>query len=118
MGNLPCSDNELQELISDFNNISLETISFSNNKISLIDISQNRKLDILSCANNKLSALDTRKQFDIRYLDCSNNQTKTICVGNIEKATVNSKISRWNGSANGVTSYYWKIDKRCYFFML
>jgi len=117
LGNLPCSDNELQEL-SDFNNISLETISFSNNKISLIDISQNRKLDILSCANNKLSALDTRKQFDIRYLDCSNNQTKTICVGNIEKATVNSKISRWNGSANGVTSYYWKIDKRCYFFML
>lgn len=59
----------------------LETLNFSNNRLTGSITIRNSTLKNLICSSNELTGLDISTSLNLTTLNCSNNQLKTLSVG-------------------------------------
>ena len=58
----------------------LETLNCSNNKLTVLDLSNSAKLIALDCSNNRLTGLNVSNCGALTTLDCTNNQLADLNV--------------------------------------
>ena len=59
---------------------SLKNLSYYNNDLTTLDVSQNKELVYLNCSNNRLSQIDISNNKALHDLNCTGNQLKTLDV--------------------------------------
>ena len=117
LATLNCAYNSLTS-INVSSNSNLESLDFSSNQISNINLNANLSLKSLSCGYNQLGNLSISTNNSLETLDCSNNQlnsldvssntllTKLICSSNQLSnlsLTNNNNLSNINCSGNQLT---------------
>ena len=78
-------------------NVSLKTLSISNNKLTSLDVTQNISLERLYVADNKLTSLDLSQNNPLIHLYCGNNPSLT-CIQVVDVAWYNNLFGRWTDS--------------------
>ncbi|SNR15434.1 InlB B-repeat-containing protein [Tenacibaculum jejuense] len=87
-GELIINNNNISDLtgIEAFTNII--TLSFENNNVTNVDLSQNTELKNLNCFNNKINSLDLNNNIELTNLRAYSNLITGIDISNCDKLSV------------------------------
>jgi len=79
-GRIDCNSLQIDDLTGIEAFVNLKELICRNNQFSLLDVRQNLKLELLSCSENKLSHLELDKNTQLKQLFSHNNMLKQLDV--------------------------------------